>query len=318
MNTALFLTRRLLQALAVIIIVTIVVFCLLHSLPGGPARGVLGVQATPEQIAAFNHEQGLDRSLPVQYALELGRLVRGDLGTSYTLNAPVSQLIAQRLPKTLVLTIASALLALLIALPLGIWQAARRNRPSDYLLTALSLVLYSTPVFFLGLVLIAVFTQLIPLFPPQAPAGDTLGEVLSDPAGLVLPIITGAGAMIAVFSRFMRSAALESLDEDYVRTARAGGASERAVLTRHVLRNSLTPVVAMLGYYVPVLFGGAIVVEQLFNYPGMGLLFWDAAQTSDFPVLLGCVLIISVTTVLGTLAADVLQMVIDPRVKKRL
>jgi peptide/nickel transport system permease protein len=318
MTTALFLARRLLQALAVIVIVTIVVFCLLHSLPGGPARGVLGVQATPQQIASFNHEQGLDRSLPVQYALEVGRLARGDLGTSYTLNAPVSQLIAQRLPKTLVLTIASALLALLIAIPLGMWQAARRNRPSDYLLTALSLVLYSTPVFFLGLVLIAVFTQLIPIFPPQAPAGDTLAEVLSDPAGLALPIITGAGAMIAVFSRFMRSAALESLDEDYVRTARAGGSSERAVLTRHVFRNSLTAVVAMLGYYVPVLFGGAIVVEQLFNYPGMGLLFWDAAQTSDFPVLLGCVLIISVTTVLGTLAADVLQMVIDPRVKKRL
>jgi peptide/nickel transport system permease protein len=317
MTTALYLSRRLLQAVAVIVIVTIVVFCLLHALPGGPARGVLGVQATPEQIAAFNHDQGLDRSLPVQYALEVGRLLRGDLGTSYTLNAPVSQLIAQRLPKTLVLTIASALLALLIAIPVGMWQATRRNQPGDYVLTVLSLVLYSTPVFFLGLVLIAVFTQLIPVFPAQAPSGDTLAEVFGDPAGLVLPIITGAAAMIAVFSRFMRSAALENLDEDYVRTARAGGASTRAVLTRHVLRNSLTPVVAMLGYYVPVLFGGALVVEQLFNYPGMGLLFWNAAQTSDFPVLLGCVLVISVTTVVGTLVADVLQTVIDPRVKTR-
>jgi len=317
MTTALYLSRRLLQAVAVIIVVTIVVFCLLHALPGGPARGVLGVQATQAQIAAFNHDQGLDRSLQVQYALEVGRLLRGDLGTSYTLNAPVSQLIAQRLPKTLVLTIASALLALVIAIPVGMWQAARRNRPGDYVLTTLSLVLYSTPVFFLGLVLIAVFTQLIPLFPAQAPSGDTLAEVFSDPAGLVLPIITGAAAMIAVFSRFMRSAALENLDEDYVRTARAGGASTRAVLTRHVLRNSVTPVVAMLGYYVPVLFGGALVVEQLFNYPGMGLLFWNAAQTSDFPVLLGCVLVISLTTVAGTLVADVLQMVIDPRVKTR-
>jgi peptide/nickel transport system permease protein len=278
---------------------------------------VLGVQATPDQIAAFNHAQGLDRALPVQYAMEVGRLLQGDLGTSYTLNAPVSQLIAQRLPKTLVLTVASALLALLIAIPAGMWQAAHRNRPGDYLLTALTLVLYSTPVFFLGLVLIMVFTQLIPLFPSQAPAGDTLAEVLKDPAGLVLPVITGAAAMIAVFTRFTRSAALENLDEDYVRTARAGGASARAVLTRHVLRNSLTPVVAMLGYYVPVMFGGALVIEQLFNYPGMGLLFWNAAQTSDFPVLLGCVLVISVTTVAGTVVADMVQMVIDPRVKTR-
>jgi peptide/nickel transport system permease protein len=316
-TTALYLARRLLQAVVVIIIVTIVVFCLLHALPGGPARGVLGVQATPDQIAAFDHAQGLDRALPVQYAMEVGRLLHGDLGTSYTLNAPVSQLVAQRLPKTLLLTVASALLALLIAIPVGMWQAAHRNRPGDYLLTALTLVLYSTPVFFLGLVLIMVFTQLIPLFPSQAPAGDTLAEVFEDPAGLVLPVITGAAAMIAVFTRFTRSAALENLDEDYVRTARAGGASLRAVLTRHVLRNSLTPVVAMLGYYVPVMFGGALVIEQLFNYPGMGLLFWNAAQTSDFPVLLGCVLVISVTTVAGTVVADMVQMVIDPRVKTR-
>ena len=187
MTTALYLSRRLLQAVAVIVIVTIVVFCLLHALPGGPARGVLGVQATPEQIAAFNHDQGLDRSLPVQYALEVGRLLRGDLGTSYTLNAPVSQLIAQRLPKTLVLTIASALLALLIAIPVGMWQAARRNRPGDYVLTALSLVLYSTPVFFLGLVLIAVFTQLIPVFPAQAPPGTRWPRCSVIPRGWCCP-----------------------------------------------------------------------------------------------------------------------------------
>lgn len=315
MPTLLYVTRRLLQAVVVILIVTVVVFCLLHALPGGPARGILGPQATAPQIAAFNHQQGLDRPLPVQYLYYLNTLVHGDLGTSYTLNESVSQLIVQRLPKTLVLTVLSALVGLVLAIPLGMWQAVRRNKPVDYAITTLSFVAYSTPVYFLGLVLILVFTQALPWLPSQAPQGDTLSAVFADSNALVLPVLTGAASMVAVFSRYMRAATLENLSEDYVRTARAGGSRQRAILWRHVFRNSLTPVVAMLGYYVPVLFGGALVVEQLFNYPGMGLLFWSAAQSSDYPVLLGCVLVISVATVVGTLLADVAQRIIDPRVK---
>jgi peptide/nickel transport system permease protein len=311
MDTLLYLTRRVLQSLAVILIVTVVVFCLLHALPGGPARGILGPQATAQQIAQFDHEQGLDRSLPVQYLYYLRTLLHGDLGTSYTLNEAVSRLIEQRLPKTLVLTVLSALTGLALAIPLGMWQAVRRNKPVDYVITTLSFVAYSTPVYFLVLV----FTQLLPWFPSQAPQGDTLGQVLSQPNALVLPVVAGAASMVAVFSRYMRAATLENLSEDYVRTARAGGSRPRAILWRHVFRNSLTPVVAMLGYYVPVLFGGALVVEQLFNYPGMGLLFWSAAQSSDYPVLLGCVLVISVATVVGTLLADIVQRIVDPRVK---
>ncbi|MER5428005.1 ABC transporter permease [Streptomyces sp. NPDC002588] len=316
MDTTLYLTRRLLQALAVILIVTVVVFCLLHALPGGPARGILGPQATAQQITAFNHAQGLDRPLPVQYLYYLRTLLRGDLGTSYTLNEAVSRLIEQRLPKTLVLTVLSAFVGLVLAVPLGMWQAVRRNKPVDYAVTTLSFVAYATPVYFLGLLLILLFTQTLRWFPSQAPQGDTLTQVFADPAALVLPVVTGAASMIAVFSRYMRAATLENLDEDYVRTARAGGARPGAILWRHVFRNSLTPVIAMLGYYVPVLFGGALVVEQLFNYPGMGLLFWSAAQSSDYPVLLGCVLVISVATVVGTLLADVVQRIVDPRVKE--
>ncbi|MDX6331094.1 MAG: peptide/nickel transport system permease protein [Streptomycetaceae bacterium] len=315
MTTFLYLTRRVLQAVVVIVIVTVVVFCLLHALPGGPARGILGPQATPQQIADFNRAQGLDKPLPVQYFYYLRTLLHGDLGTSYTLNEPVSQLIQQRLPKTLVLTVLSALVGLVLAIPLGMWQAVRRNKPVDYAITTLSFIVYSTPVYFLGLILVLVFTQILPWFPSQAPQGDTLGQVLSDPAGLVLPIVAGAASMVAVFSRYMRAATLENLSEDYVRTAKAGGSRRRAILWRHVFRNSLTPVVAMLGYYVPVLFGGALVVEQLFNYPGMGLLFWSSAQSSDYPVLLGCVLVISIATVVGTLLADIVQRIIDPRVK---
>lgn len=315
MPTFLYLTRRVLQAVVVLLIVTVVVFCLLHALPGGPARGILGPQATAQQIADFNHQQGLDKPLPVQYVYYLGTLLRGDLGTSYTLNEPVAQLIAQRLPKTLVLTVLSAVLGLLLAIPLGMAQAVRRNKPVDYIGTTLSFIAYSTPVYFLGLVLVLVFSQVLNWFPAQAPQGDTLGQVFADPAGLVLPVVAGAASMVAVFSRYMRAATLENLSEDYVRTARAGGSRQGALLRRHVLRNSLTSVVAMLGYYVPVLFGGALVVEQLFNYPGMGLLFWSAAQSSDYPVLLGCVLVIAVATVVGTLLADVVQRIIDPRVK---
>ncbi|MFF1925065.1 ABC transporter permease [Streptomyces sp. NPDC058221] len=315
MSTYSFLIRRVLQALAVVLLVTVVVFCLLHALPGGPARGILGPQATAQQITAFNHEQGLDKPLPVQYVYYLNQLIHGDLGISYTLNEPVSQLITERLPKTLLLTILSAVVGLLFAVPLGVWQAVRRNKPADYIITTLSFIAYSTPVYFLGLILVLVFSQVLPWFPAQAPQGNGVLDVLSQPQGLVLPVVAGAATMIAVFSRYMRSATLENLTEDYVRTARAGGTSARSVLTRHVFRNSLTPVVAMLGYYVPVLFGGALVVEQLFNYPGMGLLFWTGAQSSDYPVLLGCVLVISVATVIGTLLADILQRVIDPRVK---
>ncbi|MFG3135737.1 ABC transporter permease [Streptomyces sp. NPDC048211] len=315
MSTSSYLIRRVLQAVVVIVIVTIVVFGLLHALPGGPARGILGPQATAQQITSFNHEQGLDKPLPVQYLYYLNQLLHGDLGTSYTLNEPVSQLITERLPKTLLLTILSAIVGLVLAIPLGMWQAMRRNKPADYVITTLSFIAYSTPVYFLGLILVLVFSQVLPWFPSQAPQGDTLAQVFSEPQALVLPVVAGAASMIAVFSRYMRAATLENLSEDYVRTARAGGSRSRAILWRHVFRNSLTPVVAMLGYYVPVLFGGALVVEQLFNYPGMGLLFWTAAQSSDYPVLLGCVLVIAVATVTGTLLADIVQRVIDPRVK---
>jgi len=315
MDTLLYLTRRIAQALVVILIVTVVVFGLLHALPGGPARGILGPQATQQQITLFNHNQGLDRPLPVQYLYYLRQLLHGDLGTSYTLNEAVSRLIEQRLPKTLVLTVLSAVLGLLLAIPLGMWQAVRRNKPADYVITTLSFVAYSTPVYFLGLVLVLVFTQVLRWFPSQAPQGDTVAQVFANPVALVLPVVTGAASMVAVFSRYMRASTLENLSEDYVRTARAGGSRPGAILWRHVFRNSLTPVIAMLGYYVPVLFGGALVVEQLFNYPGMGLLFWSAAQSSDYPVLLGCVLVISVATVVGTLLADVVQRIVDPRVK---
>lgn len=310
-----YILRRTGQAALVVLLVTVVVFLLLQALPGGPARGVLGQTATPEQIAAFNEANGFDRPLLEQYLAFLGRLLRGDLGDSFIMNMPVADAIAQRLPKTLLLTGLSLIVSLAVALPLGVRQAAHRNSAFDYTATTFSVVLYSTPSFFLGLILIVLFSQRLDLLPALAPQGRTLGDILSEPQALVLPVLTGALVSVATFSRYARSSTIDSLAEDYVRTARAKGTTQGAVLRRHVLRNSLTPVVAMLGYQIPVLFGGALVVEQLYNYPGMGLLFWSSAQASDFPVLLGCVLVIAVATVIGSLLADLLQALLDPRTR---
>ncbi|KIF77899.1 diguanylate cyclase [Streptomyces sp. 150FB] len=310
-----FLVKRFLQALVVLLLVSIIVFVLLHLLPGGPARAILGPKGTAQQIARFNELQGYNKSLPLQYFDYLGRLFHGDLGLSYKLNQPVSDLLAERLPKTLVLTALATLLAVVVAVPLGLLQAVRRGKISDYLLTAGAFLAYATPVFFLGLILIIVFSQTIPIFPSEAPQGETVAGIFSGFSGMVLPIVTLALGIIAMFSRYMRSATLDNLTEEYVRTAMAKGQSSRRILARHVLRNAIIPLVTLLGLYLPTLFSGALVVESMFNYPGMGLLFWNAAQGSDFPVLLGVTLVVGVATVLGSLLTDIVYAVLDPRIR---
>ncbi|MGW2008355.1 ABC transporter permease [Streptomyces nigrescens] len=310
-----FLVKRLAQALVVLLLVSVIVFVLLHLLPGGPARAILGVQATPEAVDHFNHQQGYDRSLPEQYLRYLGRLLTGDLGESYKLNQGVAALLAERLPKTALLAGLALTLAALLAVPLGILQAVRRGKTVDHVLTGAAFLAYATPVFFLGLVLILVFSQELPLLPAEAPQADTVGGLLAELPALVLPVVTAALGIIAAFSRYMRSAVLDNLGEDYVRTARAKGQSPARLMTRHVLRNALIPLATLLGLYLPTLFSGTLVVESMFNYPGMGLLFWNAAQSSDFPVLLGVTLVVGTATVLGSLIADIAYAVLDPRIR---
>lgn len=314
-NQVAFLVKRVLQSIVVIFLVSVVVFGLLHALPGGPARGILGQQATLSQIKAFNAAQGYDKPLPEQYWLYLSRVLRGDLGESYKLNQSVTSLIGERLPKTIVLSGLSTLVALIIAVPLGVWQAVRRRRLPDHLITGAAFIGYAMPSFFVALLLIIVFSDKWSLFPPQAPQATTLTGILGDPRALVLPVVTGTIATVAVFSRYVRSAVLDNLAEDYTRTARAKGVAERRVVTVHVLRNSLTPLITMLGYYIPVMFSGAIVIESIFNYPGMGLMFWNATQTSDYPAELGVVLVIAFATVAGSLLADLLNAAADPRIR---
>ncbi|MFG2138080.1 ABC transporter permease [Streptomyces sp. NPDC048650] len=310
-----FLVKRLAQAVVVLLLVSVIVFVLLHLLPGGPARAILGVQATPQAVTHFDHQQGFDRSLPEQYVRYLGRLLSGDLGESYKLNQSVASLLAERLPRTALLAGLAIALAALLAVPLGILQAVRRGGVADHVLTGAAFLAYATPVFFLGLVLVLVFSQQLQLLPAEAPQADTVGGILTDPPALVLPVATTALGIVAAFSRYMRSAVLDNLGEEYVRTARAKGQSDARIMVRHVLRNALIPLATLLGLYLPTLFSGTLVVESVFNYPGMGLLFWNAAQSSDFPVLLGVTLVVGVATVLGSLLTDIAYAVLDPRIR---
>ena len=315
-----FLIRRLLQAGLVVLLVTLIVFALMHlAMPDGPGAGVLGLTATAEQIDAFNHAHGFDLPIWHQYINYLVQILHGDFGESFKQNMTVGMAISLRLPKTILLAVICMVVALVIALPMGMFQATRRGKVSDYVLTGINFVIYSTPSFFLGLLVIVLFAQKLHWLPATAPSGvPSVGYLLANPRYLILPVITGSLGTIATFSRYMRSATIDNLSEDYVRTARAKGTSQVRVVFRHVVRNSLTPVIAMLGYYLPVMFGGMLVVEQLFNYPGMGLLFWRSAQQADYPVLLGCILIIALATVIGSLLADIIQALLDPRTRGQL
>lgn len=312
-----YLITRVGQALIVVALVTVIAFVILHLLPGGAARATLGKEATLDQLAAFNHTMGYDKPWIQQYLLYVQRLLHGDLGYSFQLNQSVLEAILQRLPKTMVLSLLSTLLAIVVAIPLGVIQAVRRNRWPDYAITSLSLLAYATPIFFMGLLMIILFSQVWPILPPEAPQGYTVAEVLADPAGLVLPTVTLAIVTVAVYSRYVRSAMVDNLNENYVRTARSKGLPERRVVLTHTLRNGLFPIIGLLGMYLPALFSGALVVESLFNFPGMGQLFWQAALKRDYPILLGVTVIIAVATVVGSLVADLLYASADPRVRLR-
>jgi peptide/nickel transport system permease protein len=226
----------------------------------------------------------------------------------------VASLLAQRLPKTIILVGISTILALIVAVPVGLWQAVRRNKAVDYTFTALSFLFYAAPPFVVGTVLILVFSVTIPLFGPEGPQGGVLSD-LTDWRDLTLPVVTLALVTIALFSRYMRSAVLDNLTEDYVRTARAKGASRKRVLWRHVMRNSLIPIATLLGLSIPGIMAGALITESVFNYPGMGYLFYQSAQKQDYPTMLGFVIVVAIATVVGSLLADIAYAVLDPRVR---
>ena len=311
-----FVLRRSGQALVVLLGVTLAVFILERLTPGSLAHAILGPRATPQAVAAFDAANGLNHPVVIQYLDFLWHLLHGNLGYSYKLNRSVGSLIAHELPNDLILVGLGFVLALAIALPLGIAQAARRNRALDHLGTGLALGLYSMPSFWLALLLIAALSIGTHLLPPEAGQSGATAGILADPGGLVLPVLTLTAVNIAWFSRYMRSAAIDTLAQDYVRLARAKGLPERLVLSRHVLRNSLLAIVTLLGMSVPMLLTAGLVVEYVFNVPGIGLSYWVAASNADYPVELGVTVVVGFATVLGSLLADLSYTVLDPRVRE--
>lgn len=310
-----FLIRRIGQAIIVLFLVTVFTLFLVHLFPGGPIRALLGPKATPQQVAYYNNLYGFDQPFYVQYIKWVGQLLQGNLGYSPKLNLTVAAEISQYLPKTIILVAIGLVVSLLFGIPLGIYQAVKRNSVGDYVLTGVSFLGYSTPTFFVGLMLVDWFAVDTHLFPAFAPQGTTVGSILADPRALVLPVVSYAFVLYALWSRYMRSSTMDSLVQDFVRTARAKGASERRVVWVHVFRNSLISIVTMLGLQIPTLVGGAIFIEVVFNYPGMGMAFFQAAQNVDYETLLGFTLLATIATILGNLIADVGYAMLDPRVR---
>jgi peptide/nickel transport system permease protein len=310
-----YLVRRIGQACVVVVGVSLIVFLITHLLPGNPARAILGIQATPAAVRHFNAVNGYDKPLYIQFFVYWQHLLSGNLGFSYKQDLPVATLIADDLPKTLLLDGLGFGLAFIIGIPVGLWQAVHRNRVADLVLTSLSFIGYSMPVFWTGMLLIWLLAVSSHVFPAGTPAAATVVQVLQHPLALVLPVTTLAIVLSPAVVRFMRSAAIENLAEDYVRTARAKGARRMRIVLMHVLRNSVLPLITLLGFTLPLVLSGSIVVETVFNYPGMGLLMWNAAQARDYPTLLGGTIVIGIATVLGSLLADLLYAIADPRVR---
>jgi peptide/nickel transport system permease protein len=310
-----FIGGRLLGTVPVLLILSLGVFLMLHLTPGDPVQIMLGQDADPQSIAALRSELGLDQPLPVQYARWVGNVVRGDLGRSIRTHQPVMEAIVSRLPVTIELSLVSLIISLAIGLPAGVLAASRRNTSVDLASTGLALAGVSLPSFFLGILLILVFALWLRWVPPS---GYT--PFVQDPAmnlkQMFMPAVALGAALAGIVARLMRSSLLEVLDTDYMRTARAKGLPQQAVLLGHGLKNALLPVVTVVGLQVGALLGGAILIETIFALPGIGRLAVDSIFARDFPIVQGVVLFLALVRVLSNLIADLLYGQLDPRIAR--
>jgi peptide/nickel transport system permease protein len=310
-----YILRRTMSAVVVILGIMLVTFTMLHVIAPSPARAVLGIRASPAAIAGFNKEHGFDQPLWRQFLTYVNQTIHGNLGYSYKLNQSVSALFKENAGRSALLSGTSLVLAILIAVPMGIYQAVKRNSALDYSLTAVSFTLYSMPIFFLSLILIDIFALQLHWFPFEASQATTVIGVMKDPRSMVLPIASLVALTVAGYSRYMRSSALDNLAQDYIKVARAKGLPERQVLRRHLIRNSSLPMVTLIGLSIPDLLAGNLVTEQVFNFPGLGLLFFNSLLSEDYPILLGYTLLGGVLVVLGNLIADISLTFTDPRIR---
>lgn len=319
-----FLARRLAHGVLVVFIATTLAFVLLHLAPGDPFSATLSSERfTRTALAAWRHAYGLDRPLPVQYVRFIAQAAKGDLGLSISAGRPAAEVLGEALPYTLLLMGTSLIVSFVVGIALGAWQASRSGTSADRIAGTASLIIASLPEFWLGVVLILTLAYRARLFPIGG-AADAMHAYLS-PAGrvvdvlrhLVLPALTLALLGTASIARYQRAAVLEVLPLDFVRTARAKGLSERLVLWRHALRNALVPTIVLAGLSLPTLFGGAVFVEQVFGWPGMGRLAAGAFSSRDYQLVLGATILGTVFVVVGSVAADLLHAAVDPRVRAR-
>lgn len=303
-----FLARRFAQAVLVILGITLVTFVISHVVPADPARMIAGRSASAATVASIRHQLGLDQPLPVQYVRYLVQLLHGNLGRSYVQRTDVASLIASRLPATLLLMAGAIFFELLLGLPAGVFGASRRGTRADKTTMVMSFVGVSAPQFVVGLLLLYVFGYQFALFPLGGYGG--LGH-------LILPALTLGIAGGGWYARQSRSSMVDTLRQDYVRTARAKGASEWRTVLLHAGRNAALPVVAMIGLDIGNFMQGVIVVEAVFGWPGIGQLTWQAIQQLDIPIIMGVTIVAATAIVIGNLLADIITGVLDPRVRLR-
>jgi peptide/nickel transport system permease protein len=309
-----YVLRRLLQVVPVLGVASVVVFLVIHLVPGDPALALLGTEARPEQVAAVRREMGLDRPLAVQYGLWLGRTLRGDLGASVINSYPVWSLIGLKAPATVALAVGALTVALLVALPLGALAAFRQGSVVDRLAIGFGAFGLSVPSFWLGVLLVLTFSLRLQWLPASGYA-PVSGPPLQALRHLVLPSVTLGIGIAAILTRFVRSAMLEVIRQDFVRTARAKGLAETQVMARHVFKNAVIPVLTVVALQVGNLLGGAVVTEAIFDYPGVGQLILYAVTTEDYPVVQGSPLRLVASFVLINLLTDLAYAVLDPRVR---
>jgi peptide/nickel transport system permease protein len=305
---ALLIAQRLLQSVAVLFGVAIVTFLLLHYLPADPAALVAGRSATAQMIANVRHQLGLDLPLPLQFWNYISGLVHADLGRSYVQRSAVATLVAARLPATLVLMACGILVEVALGLTLGVIAALRRNGFVDRMVMTLAFVGVSSPQFVVALLLLYVFAAQLSWFPMSG---------YGTPAHVVLPALTLGLLGAGWYARMVRSAMIDVLNQDYIRTARAKGLSGSRVVLRHALPNALLPIVAMIGIDIGQFMGGVVVVEAVYGWPGIGQLAWQAIQQTDVPIIMGVTMVSSLAIVLGNLLADLVAPLLDPKIRIR-
>jgi peptide/nickel transport system permease protein len=317
------LISRLLQGLALVLAVVILNFVLVHAAPGDPVETIAGASGgmSPELMAQLRTQYGLDKPLPVQLGVYLSKVAQGDLGFSYFFNLPVSEMIVERLPATLLLVVSAVLLAFVVGTGLGVLSARKPNGALSQFITVLSLVGFAAPIFWVGIMLVILFASIWPILPVagmrsiDSAGGGGWADMVDVAKHLVLPSFTLSLVYLAQYSRLARSAMLDVLGSDFIRTARAKGLAEGVVLYKHALRNALLPVVTVLGLQFGNVLAGAILVETVFNWPGLGRLAFESVLRRDYPTILGVLLFSSIVVVVMNQVTDLAYRLIDPRIK---